>query len=446
MAKRILIVEDDKILNKLLVNQVKSCGYDAAGKIDWKQAKAFLNEQEPDLIILDDQLPDAKGSELVPDLSPYYPVVMLTAFGSVRDAVKAIRSGASDYLIKPIDTEELELVIKRVLDTEVLRANIQFYKQQSKGRGKKLLIGHSKALAAVEQMIDAVAPSSMTVLINGESGVGKELVAQELHERSDRFDKNFVALDCCTIQESLFVSELFGYENGAFTGADRRKQGLIETAEGGTLFLDEIGEIAPAIQVKLLRMLETGKFRRVGGTSDISSDVRILAATNRNLEQMVEEGTFRQDLLYRLNAFTIVMPPLRDRREDISELCQHFIVNHDFSRRIVKRVNPTAMRRLTAYDWPGNVRELRNVIERAIILSRDRPEIMSEHLAFFGSEMPVPEDNSYPPFEEEMSMAELEKHYLTHLLNKHAGHRGKVAQIMQISERNIYRLIKKYEL
>lgn len=447
MAKRILVIEDDKILNKLLCDQVSKKGYEVHAVVDWKEAQAFLADKEPDLIILDDQLPDALGSELVADLSPYYPVIMLTAFGSVRKAVKAIRSGASNYLTKPVDIEELDLVIKRVLDTEALRAGFQFYKKQSQGRGKKLLIGRSKALAAVGQMIDVVASSNMTVLINGESGVGKELVARELHEQSDRYENNFVAIDCCTLQENLFESEVFGYEKGAFTGADRRKPGLIETAENGTLFLDEIGEITPPLQAKLLRVLETGKFRRVGSTTDLSAEVRIVAATNRNLEEMVQAGEFRQDLLYRLNAFTIVMPPLRERREDIQDLAQHFIVNHDFSRRIVKRVNPAAMRRLNSYDWPGNVRELRNVIERAIILSQDQAEIMPEHLAFCAPNI-IDEEQSYceNPFEDEISLAEMEKNYLNHLLEKYEGHRGKAASIMGVSERNIYRLIKKHDL
>ncbi len=446
MAKQILIVEDDKLLNQLLVSQLQQSGYEVKGVTSWEEAKGFLKEQEPDLIVLDNRLPDATGSELVADLAPFTPVIMLTAYGSVKDAVRAIRAGATNYLVKPVNVEELDLLISRVFDMEALRANFKFYRQRSKGRGKKLLIGCSQALLAVEQMIDVVAPSSMTVLVTGESGVGKELVAQELHERSERSERNFVALDCCTIQENLFESEVFGHEKGAFTGADRRKPGLIEMAEGGTLFLDEIGEISPSMQAKLLRTLETGKFRRVGGTHDLSSNVRIIAATNRILEVMVKENTFRQDLLYRINAFTIVMPPLRDRREDIVELSAHFIINHDFSRRIFKRVNPIAMRRLTSYDWPGNVRELRNVIERAIILSQDSAEIGVEHLAFSTTEMmPELQPEYFKLFEGDLTLAELEKRYLRYLLDEY-GHRGKIAKIMGISERNIYRLLKKHKL
>lgn len=286
----------------------------------------------------------------------------------------------------------------------------------------------------------------MTVLVHGESGVGKELIARELHFRSDRRDKNFVALDCCTLQESLFETELFGHEKGAFTGADRRKEGLIDVAEGGTLFLDEIGEIGPGIQAKLLRVLETGQFRRVGISRDLTADVRIVAATNRTLEEMAEQGEFRRDLFYRLNAFTITMPPLRDRREDIPILTRHFIENHDFSRRIVKQLNIAALRQMKAYNWPGNVRELRNVIERAIILSRDRKEIRPSDLAFCRSGSELQGCEVSLDFEHEPSLEEIEKKYLAMLLEKFSGHRGKIARTMGISERSVYRMIQRYKL
>ncbi|MGV6817110.1 MAG: sigma-54 interaction domain-containing protein [Thiotrichales bacterium] len=307
-------------------------------------------------------------------------------------------------------------------------------------------MGESRGLKRVRGLLDAVAPSDMTVLVHGESGVGKELIARELHFRSDRRDKNFVALDCCTLQESLFETELFGHEKGAFTGADRRKEGLIDVAEGGTLFLDEIGEIGPGIQAKLLRVLETGQFRRVGISRDLTADVRIVAATNRTLEEMAEQGEFRRDLFYRLNAFTITMPPLRDRREDIPILTRHFIENHDFSRRIVKQLNIAALRQMKAYNWPGNVRELRNVIERAIILSRDRKEIRPSDLAFCRSGSELQGCEVSLDFEHEPSLEEIEKKYLAMLLEKFSGHRGKIARTMGISERSVYRMIQRYKL
>lgn len=445
MSKSILLIEDDAVLNKLLVEQLQDMGYLSEGMTNWAQAQEYLTNHDPDLIILDGRLPDAEGVEIIPELTTC-PVIMLTAYGNVPQAVKAMRAGVADYLVKPIGIEELEMVVKRTFEAETLRQDFQFCKTRLRKTRCKLLIGHSAALGKVDELIDAVAATDMTVLICGESGVGKELVAHELHDRSDRADKNFVVLDCCTIQETLFESELFGHERGAFTGADKKKSGLIEAAESGTLFLDEIGEIGPAIQAKLLRILETGQYRRLGGTKDLSANVRIMAATNQELDKMVKEGEFRSDLFFRLNAFTIPAPPLRERRDDIPELVQHFIANHNFSRRVAKRVTAATMRQLVAYDWPGNVRELKNVVERAIILSRGQAEIRPDHLAF----CEVPGENSdlgmNLHFEREPTLEVVEKIYLQKLLEKYSGHRGKVAETMGISERNIYRLIQKYDL
>jgi DNA-binding NtrC family response regulator len=366
----------------------------------------------------------------------------------VKNAVEAIRRGAADYLAKPVSPEELAFTVNRVLETEALKADHSFCKARLAARSgvHSFMIGDSPALERVKEMIEAVAPSDMTVLILGESGSGKEMVAKALHEASPRAERNFVAVDCCTLQESLFESELFGHEKGAFTGADRKKAGLIEGAAGGTLFLDEIGEIPLPIQAKLLRVLETGKYRRVGGTRDLTANVRIVAATNRDLKAMSERGEFRADLYYRLEGFTIHTPPLRERREDIPHLVEHFIRNHDFSMRIRKTVTREAMRKLIAYDWPGNVRELKNVVERAIILSRNSRTIRPQHLTFgacrqeaSGLQLDVPGDG-------EPTLEELELSYLRMLLEKYAGHRATVARIMGISERQVYRLIRKHGL
>lgn len=447
MARQVLIIEDERVLNRLLKDQLTEFGYDAVGVRDWDNARQFLNENQPDLVLLDGNLPDASGYDLIRQLSTEFPVIMLTAFGSVNQAVRAMRDGASDYLLKPVSADELELVIKRVFEAENLRRDFSFCKSQLQRSGThNLLVGESEALNHVRSLLDAVGPSGMTVLIQGESGSGKELVARELHNRSDRADGNFVAVDCCTLQESLFESEVFGHEKGAFTGADRRKEGLIEAAEKGTLFLDEIGEIGPVIQAKLLRVLETGQYRRVGSARDMTADVRIVAATNRDLGEMVKEGKFRQDLFFRLNAFTIPVPPLRERRDDIPLLARHFIANHDFSRRISKRISGPALRSLVAYDWPGNVRELRNVIERAIILSRDRREISLSDLSFFGVEKQPCSAGPEQFLESEPSLADIEKRYLKLLLEKYSGHRGKVSQVMGVSERSVYRMIKRYGL
>lgn len=452
MIPLVLVIDDDVTLNRLMVGQLNRMGYAATGVYSWAGAESYLQQNDPHLVLLDCQLPDARGSQVLPKLTPDYPVIIITAYGSVKEAVGAMQSGAAEYLLKPINMDELELVIRRTLDAHSMRNELLYLKKQVNKR-KSFMVGKSPALKEVEKMIDAVAPSMMTVLIQGESGVGKELVARELHERSEVASHGYVALDCCTMQESLFESELFGHEKGAFTGADRQKKGLIENAEGGTLFLDEIGEIGPPIQAKLLRVLETGRFRRVGGNRDLTANVRIVAATNRDLLAMSQKSEFRADLFYRLNAFTIYVPPLRERKDDIPALVEHFISNHDFSRRVNKRLNNSALDKLLAYPWPGNIRELKNMVERAIILSGDVGQILPEHImlsdgviAGAGSSVPNSSKGVDLRFEQMPTLEDLEKHYLNLLLGKFSGHRGKVARALGISERNVYRLIKKYEV
>jgi transcriptional regulator with PAS, ATPase and Fis domain len=334
-------------------------------------------------------------------------------------------------------------------------------------------VGNSPALGEVYKLVEAVAPTDVTVLIEGESGVGKELVAHEIHRRSLRGAGKYVTVDCCSLHETLFESELFGHERGAFTGADRKKIGLIETAEGGTLFLDEIGEIDASVQAKLLRVLETGRFRRLGGTKDLECDVRIIAATNRNLEQMSHlqisrreyagperretlspaygspgakhQAPFRPDLYFRLSRFVIRVPPLREHREDIPDLAKHFVGQRRFALDVTKSFSGKAIKRLTSYDWPGNVRELRNVVERAIIVSGREPKIRAEHLTF----SPSGKDASIGTtlsFSDEPTLQDVEVEYFKNLLDKYSGHREQVAHAAGISVRNLYRLIKKYQL
>ena len=307
------------------------------------------------------------------------------------------------------------------------------------------IVGDSDGVRHVLDRIRQVARTEISVLIQGESGVGKELVAQAIHVNSNRSKRNFVAVDCCTLQEQLFESELFGHERGAFTGATSQKKGLIESADGGTLFLDEIGEIEPGIQAKLLRVLETGQFRRVGSNMDRVANVRVVAATNRDLESMSQRGEFRSDLFYRLSAFVVDVPPLRERRDDIPALVEHFVNNHNFSRRINKKVSTGAMRSLVAYDWPGNIRELKNVVERSIILSRDSTKIKREHLGQCGTQF-AQDRMINLAFDHEPTLEEIQKHYLSMVMQRHLGHRSQVAKTLGISERNVYRLIEKYGL
>lgn len=438
----ILVVEDDAVLNQLLVDQLDAAGYRTHGVGRWSEVDTWLGNHEPRLILTDAKLPDGNAMDRLPSLTEQAPVIVLTAYGSVQQAVDAIQRGAAEYLVKPINPDELRVVVARTLENARMRQDYRFCRERLATRNKNNIIGSSPALLAMQKMVAAVAPSDMTVLIQGESGSGKELVADSLHHQSGRHKKNFIALDCCTLQEKLFESELFGHERGAFTGADRQKKGLIEAAEGGTLFLDEIGEIEAPIQAKLLRVLETGRFRRLGGIKDLNANVRVVAATNRDLERMSEDGEFRSDLYFRLSAFVIEVPPLRERRGDIVPLCQHFLHNLAFSRRNGISFSAVALEQLQQYDWPGNIRELRNVVERAMILSRDEDEILPEHLSFGrprerrGAEFTL-------SFGGEPTLEEIEAEYLEIMLDKYDGHRSRVARAMGVSERNVYRMIKR---
>jgi DNA-binding NtrC family response regulator len=445
-VKPVLIIEDDTVLRDFLSQHVRDMGLTVDACNSWRAVDDYLRRREPALVVSDMRLPDGDLLERLPKLVENCPVVVLTAYASIRNAVHAIQAGASEYLTKPVSPEELTVVIRRELETATLRLDHQYCKERLKARegAFSYMIGESRPLQEVRNLVEAVAPTDMTVLIQGESGTGKELVARALHDASSRAERNFVAVDCCTLQETLFESELFGHERGAFTGADRQKKGLIEVADGGTLFLDEIGEIALSMQAKLLRVLETGTYRRLGGLKDLSANVRIVAATNRDLAQMSDEGGFRQDLYFRLGAFVITNPPLRDRREDVPHLVRHFLDNHGFSSRINTDITQAAMRALVAHDWPGNIRELKNAVERAVILSRGKPRIGIEHLGFLHRRST--EAHTRLEFDHDPSLEEIEARYLEQQLRKHAGHRSQVAQTLGISERNVYRLIKRYGL
>ena len=360
MNPSVLVVEDDPTLNRLLVKELRKAGYELDSASSWQEARERIAAFAPNLVLLYVNLPDATGFGPLSEIAGTRPVVMLTAYGSVHQAVEAMRLGAADYLVKPVNLDELELVIRGALE----RSRLQAQSALARGDAGLAMIGESAAMQMLRQTIREVGASDVTVLIQGESGSGKELVAQALHSASRRRGESFVAVDCCTLQEALFESELFGHERGAFTGADRRKAGLIEAAAHGTLFLDEIGEAGPAIQAKLLRVLETGRFRHVGATTDLRSDARIVAATNRNLQQRSRDGQFREDLYYRLSAFVIQVPPLRDRRDDIDLLAAHFIAS--------RRQAQGAFAGLADARCPGAPRGLRLARQRARAAQRHR--------------------------------------------------------------------------
>jgi len=442
-GKRILVVEDDRTLGRLLAQQLGSIGYVVATACNWGESKEALTSFDPSLVILDMRLPDADGMQCLLEMTPECPVIVLTAFGSIKHAVEAMRAGAMEYLVKPINPAELELAVRRAIETTTLKQSYDYVRNRLHPGVGSLMVGGSEAFEQLTHLVELVAPSDATVVIQGESGVGKELVAQCIHQLSNRASRNLVTIDCCTLQESLLESELFGYEKGAFTSANRRKQGLIEIAEGGTVFLDEIGEISPAIQAKLLRVLETGEFRRLGGTQNLSTDARFVVASNRDLKEFSTTGEFRTDLYYRLSSVVIQVPPLRERRGDISLLANHFLNTRGFQRHIKKHFARSAIRALTQHHWPGNIRELRNVVERATIVSGDSNIIRSEHLGLPSTSAST---GIALKFDYEPTMDEVKRAYLGQLLEQHCGHRGQVASIMGVSERNTYRLIKKLKL
>ncbi|MCP3979302.1 MAG: sigma-54-dependent Fis family transcriptional regulator [bacterium] len=383
--ERILVVDDEKLIRWSVRSRLQQEGYAVEEAADGKHAFELLEHSDCDLLVLDYRLPDTTGIDILEKVRAEHPeisVLMMTAYGTVESAVQAMKLGAFDYLTKPVNLDELSVVVQKALETTRLRREVRRLRtEQRETHGKVRLIGTSSAMQEVLDLIDKICVSqATTVLIEGDSGTGKNVVAKAIHYGSPRADRPFVNITCSALTETLLESELFGHERGAFTDAKTQKKGLLEVSEGGTAFLDEIGEMGPAMQAKLLRFLEEKTFKRVGGTRDIRVEVRIVAATNRNLEQAVREGRFREDLYYRLKVIPIHLPSLRDRRDDVPLLVQHFLdeFNAEF-RKNTNGVSREAMEHLTAYDWPGNIRELRNVLERIMILE-DKEQIGLEDL------------------------------------------------------------------
>jgi DNA-binding NtrC family response regulator len=361
----------------------------------------------------------------------------------VQEAIRAMKDGAYDFLTKPCKLGELEAVLEKAIEKQNLeRGNVALQREVDRLQPSERFVGLTAAVRELLRMVARVAETDSTVLIRGESGSGKELVARAVHRQSKRAQQPFVVVDCASLHENLLQSELFGHEKGAYTGAIRLKHGLFEVADRGTIFLDEIAEVTPPLQVKLLRVLETGTFRRVGGTVDIKVDVRIIAATNRSLETMMKEGQFREDLYYRLNVFSVHIPPLRERRDDIPPLVEHFIRNSSIVPKRSITVSPEAMDVLQRYTWPGNVRELENVVERALILC-DGGVVEPEHLP-----MGVRLTPSFEPDGDDnelLELEEVERRYIKRVLEMCKGHRHRAAAILGISERNLYRKLKEIE-
>ena len=374
MPSQILILDDEKNYLLILEAMLGDAGYAVTALDDPETGLAFLDESEVDVVITDMKMPKVTGQQVLEHVKrnfPYIPVIIMTAFGSIEGAVEAMRIGAFDYIAKPFANDELLLTVEKASRFAAAQRENMLLRQSLEDRfSSENIIGRGKAMQRVLEMVRKAAPTKSTVLITGESGTGKELVAKAIHYASPRKDAPFISVNCMALASGVLESELFGQEKGSFTVDVARKRGRFEMAHGGTIFLDEIGELSPELQVKLLRVIQERKFERVGGADPIEVDIRILAATNRNLSETVAAGTFREDLYYRLNVVHIQTPPLRERREDIPILAAHFLERYAKENgKTFKGFSPEAMEYLTAYEWPGNVRQLQNVVERCVVLA-----------------------------------------------------------------------------
>jgi DNA-binding NtrC family response regulator len=444
---RILIVDDEEQMRDLLVKVLEKGGYQVAVSAEGAQALAMLEREPADLVVTDVRMPGMGGMEAlraIKELNPDIVVIIMTAFGSIDQAVQAVKDGAYDYINKPFKIEEMLLTIDKALEERRLRHEVTLLRQELRTRYHfEGLIGKSRAMQEVFKLIEQVAGSRSTVMIYGKSGTGKELVAKAVHYNSQRAAKPFVAVNCAAIPAELLESELFGHEKGAFTGAIATKVGKFELATGGTLFLDEVGSMRLDLQAKILRALQEREIERVGATRIIKIDVRVLAATNRDLKRAVEEGAFREDLYYRLNVVPITLPDLKDRQEDIALLANHFMRKFaQESNPSIREISKEAMAILLSYPWPGNVRELENVIERAVTLGRGEAIVSGDlppHLA--GGAGPVERALAH-----EASLEDLERDYIHTVLRRTKWHQIRAAAILGIDRRTLYRKIRRYAI
>ena len=441
----ILVVDDEANARNALSELLRDEKYSVETAADGFKALGRLETFDPDVVLTDLKMPGMDGIELmrkVQEADSDVAVVVMTAFGAVDTAVSAMRQGAADYLTKPLNLEELLIVIDRALERRRLRRETKNLREQLTERYRfDNIVGSSPEMQTVFKAIAQVAKSRATVLITGESGTGKELVAAAIHHQSARAGGPFVRLHCAALAENLLESELFGHERGAFTGADRRREGRFKQADNGTLFLDEISEISPSMQVKLLRVLQEREFERVGGNETLKVDVRLIAATNRDLKDMVKKGLFREDLFYRLNVVNIRMPALRERSSDIPLIAAHFLRKYaEENGKAITRFSDAALARLAGYDWPGNVRELENVIERAVVIA-EADTIEPQHLPPEVS--PLPKEHAGPEIPG-WSMADIERYAILRTLETCGGSTTKAADILGISVRKIQYKIQEF--
>jgi two-component system response regulator HydG len=445
----ILVVDDDLAHRTMLRTLLGGWRYDIAEADDGQRAIEAVHQKPFDLILMDIRMIKVSGLEALSEIkrfNPSIPVVIMTAYASVETAVKALKEGAYDYLTKPLDFDELKLTIERAMEHTRLKEENRYLRESLAAQfDRKNLIGSSPAMTKLMEIVAQVAPSEATVLIAGESGTGKEMIAGAIHFNSLRKNGPFVKINCAAITETLLESELFGHEKGAFTGADRRKEGKFRQAEGGTIFLDEVSEMSPAMQVKLLRVLQEREITRVGGDEVIKVDVRVIAATNKDLIREMEAGRFREDLYYRLNVVTINVPPLRERKEDIPLIAQHFLTlfaekNH----KNIKGFTPQAMDRLLKYNWPGNVRELMNAVERGVVLSRLDYLDEEELSLVLRSRMPTEEASLLKIEADGMPLEAVEKEAIVKTLEMAGGNKSEAARRLGITRRTLHIKLKKY--
>jgi two-component system response regulator AtoC len=441
----VLIVDDEKHTREGLQQALQE-HYDVSVAANTDEAFNLMEAQAFEVIITDLRMPGKSGLKVIDKALalPNKPaVIMMTAYGSIDSAVEAMKRGAVDFLTKPVQIERLEILIQRALKTKTLEVEVkQLHERLDEKFNVEGIVGHSPKLAEVIDRVKLVAPSKATILIEGETGTGKELIAQAIHQASPRARAPFVPVHCAALPAQLLESELFGHERGSFTGATERREGRFEAADGGTVFLDEIGEIGPEIQVKLLRFIETKSFERIGSTKTITVDVRLVAATNRNLEQMVKEGKFREDLFFRLNVVRITTPPLRERTDDIPVLLEHFIQVYSKENNYEPvTVEPGAMKYLQAYPWPGNIRELRNFAENAVVLRRGGKLSEYDLEPKFRGEVAPPPSMQTPTPANPYSVGDNEKRLLKEALMKARGNRTRAANLLGISRRTLHRKI-----
>ena len=450
----ILIVDDEQSYRQLLSLVFEGDGHTIRTAINGRDALEILQTEPADVVISDVKMPDMDGIEMLQALRETQPelgVILMTAFASVETAREAFKLGADDFIQKPFDVEELKLIVKKTLEKQALIDENRAFKRAQRDRGSvKNIVGSSAKMQAIFQMIETVAEVQSTVLINGESGTGKELVARAIHDLSPRAEKPFISINCGAFTETLLESELFGYVKGSFTGANANRKGLFEASNKGTIFLDEIGEMSPAMQVKLLRSLQERKVRPVGAHDEIPVDTRVIAATNRDLKQMTSDGTFREDLFYRISVIPINLPSLRERPEDISDLAYHFV--NKFCEQGERRlgISPKAMQLLENYMWGGNVRELEHTIERAVALERGdeiQPERLPDHITSYNperinAEFDLPDDG----LNLTAHLDNLEKTYVVEALRKTSGNQTKAADLLQMQVRSLRHLLDKHNI